>query len=217
MGLFDDTERLSNRTFGWGLAPYSPRPEGWEDAESPPEDSSLLALYVDEEGTINAGERIVLYKSDDPIDSDEVPTFSKTNNFVAGLRKAIVPFPVYGILAFPIAKPYDRTETGRVIGQPVYSPGGDMVFPRDTPEGFVPCAGQVLKYPGGKTVVLPNLARATVTGGAGDGATTSVVYFAPAGTAYLIKVEDGWREMVPDLRGTALKDLGNPGTPTMPI
>lgn len=222
MGLFDDTERLNNRTFGWGLAPYTERSEGWEDAESPPEDSSALSVYIDEEGSVNINGPIQLYDEKDPIDGPVEHTYSKENNFIGGLRKAIGPFPTYGVLVYPTVLPGSReviSEGGGLIG-PVIGPGTRARFPRDTPEGFVPCAGQILKYPrssGIGDVVVPNMASASITSGAGDGATTSTVYYAPPGGAWMMKVPDGYTEMVPDLRGRELADFGTPVPVGLPV
>lgn len=215
MGLFDDTERLTDRTFGWGLAAYSQQPEGWEDAESPPPSPESLSVYVDEEGVVNVSEQIQLYREKDPIDGPVEHTYSKGNAFIEGLKKAVGPFPVYGVLVYPTTLPGSReviSEGGGLIG-PILGPGESVRFPRDTPEGFVPCAGQILKYPkssGIKDIAVPNMASASVTSGAGDGASTSVVYYAPPGGAWMMRVPDGYTEMVPDLRGRELKDFGTP-------
>lgn len=208
MGLFDDPSKLLNRNFGWGLGSYTEPP--LEDGE--PSDSQKLALFVDEEGVINTEGRVMLWKDKDPIDSPSMPTFSKNNQFVEGLKKVINPFPTYGVLVFPITLPDSREviSTGGLLG-PVYGGGAPVKFPRDTPEGFVPCAGQSLRYPGGRVVVVPNMASAQVQSGAGDGASISTVYYAPPGGAWMMKVEDGWVEMVPDLRGRDLGDFGTPG------
>lgn len=203
MGLFDDPGKLLNRNFGWGLASYTESIS--EDGE--PADVQKLALFVDGEGVLNAEGKIMLWNEKDPVDSAFLPTFSKKNLFVEGLKKVINPFPTYGVLLFPTILPDSREliSEGGFFG-PIVSGGASVKFPRDTPEGFVPCAGQVLRYPGKVTIVVPNLAPRVVD--IGDGG-TSVQTYAPPGTAYMMKVPDGWTEMVPDLRG---KDLGDFGT-----
>ncbi len=208
MGLFDDPSKLLNRNFGWGLASYSDFVLEGEDTP----DVQKLALFVDDEGVLNAEGQIMLWKDKDPLDAPTIPTFSKDNLLVEGLKKVINPFPTYGVLVFPTTLPGSREviSTGGFFG-PVYGGGTPVKFPRDTPEGFVPCAGQTLRYPGGRNVVVPNMASAQVTSGAGDGASTSRVYYAPPGGAWMMKVPDGWTEMVPDLRGRDLGDFGTPG------
>ena len=211
MGIFDDPSKLLNRNFGWGLGSYT---ESLLDGEEPA-DAQKLALFVDEEGVLNAEGRVMLWKDKDPIDAPTIPTFSKKNLFVEGLKKVINPFPTYGVLVFPTTLPGSReviSEGGGLIG-PILGPGTRARFPRDTPEGFVPCAGQILKYPkssGVRDVVVPNMASATITSGAGDGASTSTVFYAPPGGAWMMKVPDGYTEMVPDLRGRDLADFGTP-------
>ena len=208
MRIFDEPSKLLNRNFGWGLAPFLPSDLG-EDAES--EDSSRLVLFIDEEGTVNVSEQLLLYKEADPIDSSTIPTFSKENLFIEGLKKVINPFPTYGVILFPTTMPssHEVISEGGVFG-PIYSAGGSARFPRDTPEGFVPCAGQTLRYPGGGIVVVPNFGPRTITTGAGDGESTSIVSYAPPGGVYMMKVPDGYVEMVPDLNGRDLKDFVSP-------
>ena len=210
MGLFDDPSKLLNRNFGWGLASYT---EPLLDGEEP-SDTQKLALFVDEEGVLNAEGRLVLWKEKDPIDALTPPIFSKANQFVEGLKKVINPFPTYGVLVFPTTLPGSRevSSIGGFFG-PIYSAGDKAKFPRDTPEGFVPCAGQVLRYPassGVGDVVVPNMASATITSGAGDGASTSTVFYAPPGGAWMMKVPDGYTSMEPDLTGRDLADFGTP-------
>jgi hypothetical protein len=203
MGLFDDPDKLLNRNFGWGLASYT---DTLLDGEEP-SDSQKLALFVDEEGVLNTEGQILLWKDKDPIDALTPPTFSKKNQFVEGLKKVINPFPTYGVLLFPTILPSSREviSQGGFFG-PVYSAGTATRFPRDTPEGFVPCAGQTLRYPGGVTIVVPNLASRTSMIGRPPVLTTE--NFAPPGMAYMMRVPDGYTEMVPDLNGRELGDFG---------
>jgi len=205
MGLFDDPAKLLNRNFGWGLASYT---ESISD-EGEPTDAQKLALFVDEDGVLNAEGQIMLWKEKNPIDSAFLPTFSKDNLFIEGLKKVINPFPTYGVLLFPTTLPNspELVSEGGFFG-PIYEGGKNTKFPNDTPEGFVPCAGQLLRYPGGGVLVVPNFGSRTITTGAGDGASTSVVTYAPPGGAYMMKVPDGWTEMVPDSRGRDLRDFG---------
>jgi hypothetical protein len=208
MGLFDDPGKLLNTNFGWGLAPYTEE----VDDDVPPPDSERLVLFVDEEGVVNIDGKVELWGDKDPINAISTPSFSKDNLFVEGLKKVINPFPTYGLLAYPITQPgsVEVLSTNSFLG-PITSGGSDVRFPGSTPEGFVPCAGQILKYPGGETVVVPDLSPRQVTGGSGDGAGVSTQYFAPPGFAYLMKVPDGWKEMIPDLTGKKLSEFGTPG------
>lgn len=206
MGLFDDPGKLLNRNFGWGLASYSDFTLEGEE----PDDVDKLALFVDEEGVLNTEGQILLWKEKNPIDAPTPPIFSKNNQFVEGLKKVINPFPTYGVLLFPTILPASRevVSQGGFFG-PIYSGGVRTRFPRDTPEGFVPCAGQVLTYPGGSTVAVPNLTSVTSDpSGGGAGVTT---YYAPPGMAYMMKVEDGYERMTPALEGRELADFGAPG------
>ena len=207
MGLFDDPGKLLNRNFGWGLASYT---DILLDGEEP-SDSQKLALFVDEEGVLNTEGQILLWKEKDPIDAPTPPTFSKNNQYIEGLKKVINPFPTYGVLLFPTTIPSSREviSEGGFFG-PTYSAGTSTRFPRDTPEGFVPCAGQTLRYPGGGTIVVPNLISSTRD--VGDGSPPSTTYFSAPGTAYMMKVPDGYVEMIPDLNGRELRDFGTPTT-----
>jgi hypothetical protein len=215
MGLFDDPDKLLNRNFGWGLAAYDPTTSLDGEGEGR-EDSPQMALFVDEDGVLNTEGRVMLWKETDPIDAPSLPTFSKDNQFVEGLKKVINPFPTFGVLLFPTIIPDTREVlSSRGFFGPIYSGGKKTKFPNDTPDGFVPCAGQVLKYPkssGVGDVVVPNLV--SVTKAASDGGADVTTYYAPPGMAYMMKVPDGYEEMVPDLRGKSLEDFGSPGIPT---
>lgn len=207
MGLFDDPSKLYNTSFGWALTSYSE-----EVDDGPPPDSSRLVVFIDEEGVLNTDGKIMLFPEVDPIDAPGPPEFTKSNQFVEGLKKVINPFPVNGIILYPTIDPgsVEVLSEGGFFGT-ITAGGSEVRFPNDTPEGFVPCAGQVLEYPGGVEYVVPNLASRTVTGGAGDGAGTSVVSYAPPGSAYMIKVPDGWSKMTPDLTGKNLGDISSSG------
>lgn len=206
MGLFDDPDKLLNRNFGWGLAAYNPTTSLDEEGR---EDSSQMALFVDEDGVLNTEGRVMLWKEKDPIDAISLPTFSKKNLFVEGLKKVINPFPTFGVLLFPTIIPDTKEvlSSGGFFG-PLYGEGKSTKFPKDTPEGFVPCAGQLLSYPGGGTVAVPNLI--SKTSDVGDGGLPVTTYYAPPGMAYMMKVPDGWKTMEPELSGQDLADFGSP-------
>ena len=209
MGLFDDPNKLLNRNFGWGLASYSDITLDGEEIE----DVEKLALFVDEDGVLNAAGRIMLWNEKDPVDSAFLPTFTKDNLFIEGLKKVINPFPTFGVLVFPTTQPGSRdvVSEGGWFGT-IYSAGSSVRFPQDTPEGFVPCAGQLLRYPKGSgigDVVVPNMI--STTRDVGDGGVSTTTYYAPPGGAWMMKVPEGYVEMVPDLRGRELRDFGTPG------
>ena len=173
MGLFDNSEILTNRTFSWALGPYFVPPTDLTDF---PDDVSKISLFVDEEGTINVDEQLYLFKDTDPIDALTLPTWSKTNNFIKSLQRE-VGVPTYSIIAFPWYK--------------VNKEGTEKVkWPNDTPEGFVPCNGW--KYTiDGVDYYTPSLVSREETSGAGEGSETETVYIAPPGTAYMIKLPLG--------------------------
>jgi hypothetical protein len=219
MGLFDDADRLSNRSFPWALGRFRPEVDTDPGArEEPPPDLESMAVYVGEDGSVNVDSPMVLYKTKDPIQGGVELEFSKDNLFVEALRKVVGAVPTYGTLLFPTVLPgsVEIIDEEGFFGQPVVGPGTRTRYPKDTPDGYVPCAGQVLFYKGGRTVRVPNLASRTVQGGAGDGAATSTQYFAPPGMAYMMRVEEGWERSVPDLGGRELVDFGTPETPTLP-
>lgn len=205
MGLFDDRSKLEGRNFGWGLAAY--RDSSISDELEGAGDVDRIALFIDEEGVVNLDGRLNLFVPRDPIDAPEEPTFSKDNLFVSGLRKAIAPFPLHGIVAFPVVVLGTEEVVGTALGTSIALGGREARFPDDTPAGFVPCAGQVLRYgrgEGAREVRVPDLGPRVGPGG------TSVTYTAPPGTVYLIRVEEGWREMVPELAGRKLVEFGTP-------
>lgn len=194
--IFTDSIKLENRNFGWGLSAYP-----GDDAE-PGTDAPSMALFVDEEGVANVSGPLLLHLTAgtaDPIDSVEIPTFSPENLFIEGVRRAIPPFPMYGVLAFPAR----NVEMAGVTGAAIFLPGlgEENRFPDDTPAGFVPCLGQLLTYSGGKSVRVPNLGPRTVLDGDGGQSVTSS---APLGMVWMMKVEEGWETMVPDYTGQGL-------------
>lgn len=207
MSLFDNPDLLNNRSFSWALGPYTPQPS---DLTEFPPDLSKLSVFVSDDGTINADEQLYLFKKSDPIDSAVEQTYSDDNLFIAGLKKAVGPFPTYGTILFPTILP-DSKEiiiVSEAFG--ALTQGGQSTkFPNDTPDGFVPCAGQVLRYAGGKVIVVPNLVSSTKD--AGDGSAPVTTYYAPPGMAYMMKVPEGYTEMEPDLTGKDLADFGASG------
>lgn len=160
---FTDPDKLQEKRFSYGLSTPS------FNADSEFSESVSLSLYVDEHGDVNMAERLFLHRALDPIDSNSVPSFSPENKFIEGLSLAIGALPEGSIILFPTYR-FDRE--GR----------RDLMYPKHTPKGFVPCVGQSLSYPGGKTIYVPYL---PVTPGY------------PA--AYMMRVEPGWKTPDPAL------------------
>lgn len=211
MSLFNNPDLLTNRSFSWALGPYTAQPE---DLTEFPPDVSKLSIFVSDDGTINADEQLYLFKKTDPIDSAIEQTYSDSNLFIAGLKKAIGPFPIYGIMLFPTTLPDSKEliDAGGAFG--VITQGGQNTkFPTTTPDGFVPCAGQVLRYPGGGIVVVPDLT--STTSEPSDGGPSITTYYAPPGMAYMMKVPEGYEKMEPELSGMDLADFGTPGPVTL--
>lgn len=196
--IFTDSIKLENRNFGWGLSAYP-----GDDAE-PGTDAPSMALFVDEEGVANISGPLLLHLTAgpaDPIDSVEIPTFSPGNLFIEGVRKAIPPFPLYGVMAFPTRSVQRDEATNAITSIAIGGLGEENRFPDDTPAGFVPCVGQFLTYPDGRKVQVPNLGPRTVLDGDGGQSVTSS---APLGMVWMMKVEEGWETMVPDVSGQGM-------------
>ena len=218
MGVFDDTRRLFRQSFGWGLAPYNPVADD-PDNDSEPEDVDSISVYVDEEGIVNVAKQLTLYESTDPIEGGVEHTYSKDNLFIAGLNKALTTVPVGGIILYPTYNPGSVAESrGRrnwfaaVLG-PRYQ--GRTIYPRDTPTGFVPCVGQVLRYPDGSAFQVADLAPpVTSWGGWGGGrllggwGTNYFGSFLPA-VRYMQRVPEGWLSPDPVLGRGGGKALGD--------
>lgn len=204
MGLFDNSEILTNRTFSWALGPYFTPPT---DLESFPEDVSKISLFVDEQGTINVDEQLYLYKKSDPIDTlygSEVK-WSDSNGFVKSLAP-VLGVPMYGVVAIPW---YELTRPNNSDFN--YKP---IKFPDHTPEGFVPANGLVLRINGGAEIRLPNLTyrdRYAYTDEEDVYHPLERTYIAPPGCTYMVKVGPGERDWGgAKVEGTLLMSWGNP-------
>ena len=180
MGLFDNSEILTNRTFSWALGPYFAPPTDLEDF---PEDVSKISLFVDENGTVNVDEQLYLYKQTDPIDAlygSEVK-WSEDNGFVKSLAP-LLGVPTFSIITYPWYRV--TVESGEVALK-------EISFPNDTPEGFWPCSGYKVKI-GGVEYRLPQLIyRKETPLGETDPKTT---YLAPPGCAFMMKLPSGGYE-----------------------
>ena len=190
--IFSDPSILLNRNFGYALGSY-PAGDG--------EDESKMSLLVGEDGTINLDGPLLTYPPTDPIDSTTIPEFSPTNNFIEGIRRAIPPFPLWGVVAFPIYLP---STVEAIFGLGVGVGGSEARFPSSTPPGFVPCAGVTVTLANGGTAFVPNLGG--VTTGTGDGSSTTTTTYAPPNTIYMMYVGD-WVSTSPNIEGRGLGDF----------
>lgn len=160
--VFTDPDQLRGRQFGYGLSPDP----GTEPATFT--ESISLSLYVDVEGVVQAGTRIVLHEPTDPINSVDVPAFSPDNRFVQGLERVLDTVPEGTIILFPTLR-IDRQNS-------------KVIYPKDTPAGYVPCVGQTLEYQDGSKIYVPSIPVPT-------NANDIPLYNA----RYMMKVPVGWK------------------------
>ena len=99
MSVFDDPASLRGQSFGYALAPLDPLAE---DSETFVE-ATRLGLFIDEQGEGHVSGPLRLYAPTDPIDCDEVPTFSKGNLFIEGIERVISTVPTYGIILWDVS------------------------------------------------------------------------------------------------------------------
>jgi hypothetical protein len=85
MSIFTSSRNLKGQSFAHGLAPFDPLSLDSDEFV----ETSRLSILIDEEGEVNVSGPVRLFAGTDPIDSDEIPTFSKGNKFVAGLEKVL--------------------------------------------------------------------------------------------------------------------------------
>ena len=169
--FFTDPDKLQGRQFGYGLGPYTPQSEDFTE-------SVELSLYVSDTGVINTGNQVLTHPVLDPIDSVKVPRFSPDNRFIAGLQAALDTVPVGTIILFPTYL-YDRPDA--------MLHDNNLLYPKHTPAGFVPCVGQTLTYKGGDTIRVPIIEVPEPVVG-------------PSMPArYMMKVPEGWKTPDPAL------------------
>lgn len=219
MGLFDDSAKLFNMSFPWGLGRYRPDIDSDPDRDVPPPDVDSISVYIDDTGAVNVDQPIISYEAKDPIDVPVDHTYSKENNFIAQLNKTLTTVPIGGTLLFPT---YNFREAGSVgyrfwgwgaLGTPQYR--GRLRYPNDTPVGFVPCVGQVLRYPDGSVVQVPDLAPPIsswggyVGGRLGGGYGTSYTpgYTALPAVRWMMRVPEGWSKPDPVLGSASSRYL----------
>ena len=166
--VFTDSDRLRGRQFGYGPS-SDPGTEPTSFTES-----VSLSLYVDVEGSVQAGTRIVLHEPTDPIDSVDVPAFSPDNRFVQGLERVLDTVPDGTIILFP---------TRRIDRQ-----GAEVEYPKHTPAGYVPCVSQTLRYLDRSEIYVPRIPVPT-------NANNMPLY----GARYMMKVPVGWKTPDPVL------------------
>lgn len=209
MGLFDDSERLFNMSFPWGLGRFR---DSDPDRTSPPPDLDTLSVYIDDEGVVNADKQLRLFTPHDPIDGAGTPhTYSKENTFIAGLNRALTNIPIGGLILYPTynpraASPAPRRYWGAGLA-PRYQ--GRVLYPTDTPPGFVPCVGQVLKYSDGGLFQVAEMAPPLTSwggwiggrlgGGWNDDYEPGYSYLPQV--RYLQRVPEGWMGPDPVLAG----------------
>ena len=179
--------------WGWGLGPFR---ENIEDISIP-----SLSVFVDEDGAVQFLNKIYSYSTDpDPIEFSVPPTFSKDNNFIAGLNRAITTIPTYGIISYPIIVPGTKNDLVR--------------FPEHTPPGYFPLIGEEVRGPNGEEYRLPYstvpVMSDFVTEEDDDDFITGPTY-SPAPFRYLMKLGEGWtfkREILsPGERGYTLANI----------
>ena len=166
--VFTDSNLIRGRQFGYGLS----SDPGTEPATFT--ESISLSLYVDVEGVVQAGTRIVLHEPTDPIDSVDVPAFSQDNRFVQGLENVLETVPDGTIILFPTYRIDRQREKVR--------------YPNHTPAGYVPCVGQTLRYLDGSEIYVPRIPVPT-------NANDIPLYNA----RYMMKVPTGWKKPDPVL------------------
>ena len=200
MGLFNDPLKLFNQSFPWALGRYRDGIDNSPNREdAPPPDLDALSVYVDDDGSVNVSEQILLHGTNpNPISAPAPISFTKDDLYIQALKAVLDTFPLYGIMLFPIRNPMRRA------GISARQAAGFM----EPPEGFVPCGGQTLIYEDGSELQVPNLISVSRRTGAGDGLTTTTEILPPPDTAYIMKVPEGWVETRPGSLPTTLNNYG---------
>lgn len=128
MNNFTDPALLGGESFAYGLSRVGDVEESEEFTES-----VSLDLYIDEDGTTNISGKILSFAKRDPIDCEQVPNFSNTNNFIKGLAQALPP------------------------GVPVGAFFGYVSVEKEPPAGYGFCNGGLYELPDGNFWVTPNI------------------------------------------------------------
>lgn len=157
----------------WGLGPFR------EDITNTSIPS--LSVFVDDEGVVQFLNRLYSYAPADPIDCATIPTFSKDNNFIAGVESAITTVPTYGIICYPTILPGTKNNP--------------VKYPTHTPPGYFPLIGRRVRGPEGESYTLPFAASPVLSNftpgvdGAGDPLPPS---YTEAPFRYMMKLGVGW-------------------------
>ncbi len=223
MGLFNDPEKLFNTSFAWALGRFRPGIDDNPDLDDPPPDIDSISVYVDDDGKVNVDQSLISYAKRDPIDVPVDHTYSKENNFIAQLNRTLTTVPIGGTILFPTYNPRSASVSPRRYWFAGIAPRyqGRLRYPDDTPPGFVPCVGQVLRYPDGSSFQVADMAPPVTSwgtwaggrlgGGWGSGFTPAYDYL-PA-MRYLMRVPEGWKvDPVTDGRGSVYLDEVRPDT-----
>lgn len=221
MGLFDDSSRLFNRSFPWGMGRFRPDIDDDQDPQSPPPDLDSISVYVSDDGVVNVDEQLLLYKSTDPINCASAHTYSKDNEFIAGLNRTLTTVPVGALILYPTYNVRSAVSSPRRFWFANISPRyqGRVRYPQDTPVGYVPCVGQVLRYPDGSSFQVAEMAPPVTSwgvwqggrlGGAWGGGYAPGYGYLPA-VRYLQRVPEGdYVDPVLDGRGSVPLDEVKP-------
>lgn len=217
MGLFNDPAKLFNYSFPWGLGRFRVGIDDDPDRDVPPPDLDSISVYVDDDGKVNVDNELVSYASKDPIDVPVDHTYSPENNFIAQLNRTLTTVPIGGIILFPTYNFRSAATSPRRYWFANISPRyqGRLRYPQDTPPGFVPCVGQVLRYPDGSVFQVAEIAPPITTWGGWLGGRVSGSWgsnYAPGynylpTVRYLQRVPEGWSE---DPIGSAYLDEVKP-------
>jgi hypothetical protein len=133
---FTDPSILKGESYSHALARVNTAPDTSSEEFQP---DNELAVYVDEEGTVNTLGTIYSYASRDPIECETTPEFNPENNFIRGLQKALSPgVPVGGVIA--------------------YSTGGLTNPAKQLPAGYAPCNGGIYRRADGSLWTVPAIA-----------------------------------------------------------
>jgi hypothetical protein len=133
MSIFNSAEVLSGESFSHGLSPYDPSIT--DPSEFSP--SRALSVLVDESGRTNFSGPLLFHRKRDPVDSTEIPEFSKDNKFVKGLQQVMQSVPDGGIILYGLGDPFRR--------------------PTTAPPGFVLCDGKSYFRANGTSWAVPLL------------------------------------------------------------
>lgn len=225
MGLFDNSAKLFNRSFPWGLGRYRDEAtDGEGGSASPPPDLDSISVYVDNDGKVNFDKPLISYTPLDPIDVPVDHTYSPENNFISQLNRTLTTVPLGGIILYPTYNTGSASASRRRYWYAGMAPRyqGRVRYPDDTPPGFVPCIGQVLKYQDGSVFQVADIAppitswggweggRVGGRWGSGEGGYAPSWNYLPA-VRYLQRAPEGWVvDPVVDGRGSVYLDEVKP-------